>query len=640
MKRFVMLGLLLSALAAALTSHLVARHVFHRAPLTTDEQSYLLQAHIFSSGRLKYEPPPFIEPFRYPMVIVDEAKGWLSRYPPAHAMWLKPGVWLDNPHAMTALAAGLGVFLTGLGAWRLGFSIAAAVTILLLSPFFIFTNGTLMSHVSGLVASSAFLLGYILWQENRRSCWAALAGLAWAWLFLNRTYTAFLIAIPFGLDALWQLRKKRDRETLVATVLFASSAASGVLFIFLYNYLTLGNPLKMTYLFYDPTDKLGFGLRHHAPVFPAPLPVEHTPVRAWSDLKANILQLDRWLFGFRYSLVVWLALVVAGWHRRWSVLLIAAAVAVPAGYMLFWYPGWNQTGPNYYFEVLPMMVLAAAAGVTALMRRLGRHPQLAAALVILGLLGWLYLLIPFYMDQRDFFVRETRERSKVIATFERPREPTIILVKKEDVKHAWPGQDLVFTPHGIEGDTIVARWIDASNRALLHYFPDHKPKRIRHRGGRYVLEPMQKLPPFDITIPIGSLHRLTGKNTHGTGDNETIVRKAGKDDEAGLLLFGRFYQLYPGTFEIAFDARATVEGAGTLELAADDGRRVLFAEDVPVGADWQTIRWRFSLDSFVEVEPRATFHGRGRVEIKRVRIREVDSDTARFLEWSARAGNG
>lgn len=617
-------GLLLASLFAGLSSHLVAQRVFHRAPLTTDEQSYMLQAHIFKSGRLKYDPPPFIQPFRYPMVIVDEAKGWLSRYPPGHALWLTPGVWLGSPYAMTALAAGLGLLLTGVAAYRLGFSVAAAALMLLLSPFFVFTNGTMMSHISGFVAAAGMLLGYVLWQQQGRSIWAVLAGLAWAWLFLNRTYTAFLMALPFGVDALWQLCQKRDRDTLKGTVLFAAAAASGVFLIFAYNYLTLGNPLKMTYLFYDPSDKLGFGLRHNYPVFPAPMPVEHTPAKAWSDLKENIGLLDQWIFGFRYGLLVWLGLLIAGWNHRWSLLLLAVTLSVPAGYLLFWYPGWNQTGPNYYFEVLPMLTLAAAGGVMALMRRLMRYPRVTATALILGGMAWLWTLSSFYREQSRFLADETRERSKVIAVFEEPREPTLILVKKEDVKRAWPNQDLVFTPHGIEGDTIVARWIDASNRALFHYFSGHKPMHIRHRGDDYVLEPMEKLPPFDITIPISSLHRLTGSNAAPVDQPGLLVRRGAEGDEPGKLIFGRFYQLYPGNFEVEFDVRATASDVCTLELATDRGRQILFAEDAPTGEAWQTVRWRFSREDFIEVEPRAIFHGGGRVEISRVHIREVN----------------
>ncbi len=82
------------ALAAFLLSWWISDAVFHRAPLTTDEQSYMLQAQLFSTGRIKYPPPPFIEPFRYPMVIVDKDVGWLSRYPPGHALWLGCALWV------------------------------------------------------------------------------------------------------------------------------------------------------------------------------------------------------------------------------------------------------------------------------------------------------------------------------------------------------------------------------------------------------------------------------------------------------------------------------------------------------------------------------------------------------------------
>ena len=611
-----------AALTAFLLSWWISEAVFHRAPITTDEQSYQLQAHLFAQGKIKYPPPPFIEPFRYGMVIVDKDVGWLSRYPPGHGLWMMFGVWLNNTYFMVALAAALGVLLTARAAQRIGASVPAVILLLLLSPFYVFMYGTTMSHVSGYLAAAGLLLAYILWQQREQPAWALVAGLCWAWLFLNRTYTAFLMAIPFAVDALWYLWTRRNARAFWGTAFFAGAACFGIFVILIYNWVAVGNPLKMTYLFYDPTDKLGFGLRHHWPVFPAPQPVEHTLAKGLSDLKGNVLLLDQWIFGFRGGLLVWLALALVGWSKRWSLLFISSAVAVALGYVLFWYPGFNETGPNYYFEVYPALVLSAALGVAALWRRFEARRRVLIPVAAAAVLLWAVLAYPFVMEQARYLQGETRLRSKAINTLLNAPEKSLIFVQRRVVELAWPNHDLVFSPTGIEGGVVVARWIEASNRAVSRYFGEYEAVKLEKTEDGFYLSPMEKDPPFDLTIPINSLHRVTGTNEWDADDPRMMIRVARPGDVAERLLFGRFYYLYPGRFVVEFDVRASEEGAATLDIALSETESVFLSKPAPVSEEWQTVRFEFERDDFVIIEPRVFYHGTGEVQISRLRIAE------------------
>lgn len=562
------------------------------------------------------------------MIIVDEGKGWLSRYPPGHSLWLAPGMWLGDPYLMIALAAGLGVWLTGWAAARIGASVAGVVLLLLVSPFYVFTHGTLLSHVSGFLASAIMMLAYVLWRQLDRPWWAVIAGLAWGWLFLNRTYTAFLMAIPFALDALWCLWRQRDRRALEGTLLFAGAAVSGVIALLAYNYLVLGNPLKMTYLFYDPTDNLGFGLRHHGPVYPAPEPVMHTPGKGLRDLIDNLQLFDRWLLGFSGGGIVWLILTAIGWHRRWSALMVGAFASTAVGYVLFWYPGWNQTGPNYYFETLPMLALTMALGVSRLARMARRFPVAGLMTGLVLLAGWGWALSFFYRSHMASLRSETRERSRVIAVMASPVEPTLLLIRQRVVEKAWPNHDMVFTPDGVEGRVIVARWNESWNQALVRSFPSHRPAVLTRHENDYYVEYLDALPAFDVEFRMGDQHRTTGSNTTYSEDPARVIRRAGADDPPGWLVFRRECQLFPGSFVLEAVVRSSAQGAGFVELYTTATHERIMRVAVPVSDAWETIRVEFNRDDFTGAEPRVDFAGGGEVEVARISIREVVNPAA------------
>ncbi len=79
---------------------------------------------------------------------------------------------------------------------------------LLASPWFLFTFGTLLSHTSGVSGRLRHAGAYLWWRQSERPAAAILAGLAWGFLCLSHTYSALLIALPFGLDALWTLARR------------------------------------------------------------------------------------------------------------------------------------------------------------------------------------------------------------------------------------------------------------------------------------------------------------------------------------------------------------------------------------------------------------------------------------------------
>jgi hypothetical protein len=135
--------------------------------------------------------------------------GWLSRYPPAHSLWLLIGILAGAPHLAVSLAAGLSVWIFSSTARPVNLHPLLLAAIMVFSPYFLMMNGTLLSHTSALPASCLMLWAYISWKITKNKRYAFIAGMAWSWLFLNRTYTGLLIALPYALDAIFDLARNR-----------------------------------------------------------------------------------------------------------------------------------------------------------------------------------------------------------------------------------------------------------------------------------------------------------------------------------------------------------------------------------------------------------------------------------------------
>lgn len=621
---------LAAGILAAVLSWWIGEAVFHQLPVTADERSYLFQAHHFAEGRLKDPAPAYASSFQYPMIILDPEAGWFSRYPPGHAGWLTLGLWIGSLYGMIALGAGLTVMLAIWSARAIGASAVAVGLAFLLSPFFLFTHGTLMSHTSGILAASGMLAAYIRWRHTDRIRWAILSGLAWAWMLNNRTYTAALIALPFAADALWMLwMSRRSRRAWLGTAGFAGAALVGVGVLLGYNDLTLGDPLAMTYLYYDPSDKLGFGWRHNHPVFPAPLPVFHTPERALENLAGKLRLLDHRLFGFPGGLWVWLALTIYGWSRRWSPLLLGSALAVWFGYMLFWYPGFNDTGPVYFMEVMPAMVLAAGLGANRLIRRLPRTRVMYGGAVALAAL-WLGVSAHFIVTEGRA-LRSGREALAETVEAIRNAPPQSLVFVRPDAESPWWKHDLIENPEGLEGTVVVARWHDATKDAVMRHFRHLTPRLLRLDADGPRLEPIDPA-PLDKRFRIATLHRHTGTNRHHPDNGRRLIRTAREaEHDAGTLLFGRSVEGYPGNFiaefELSIEGLDHADTALTLDVAAGAGENILAEKTVRGSLARTRKQIPFRLDENTLVEPRASYHGNGNVTIYSVRIYEDTATT-------------
>lgn len=625
-----------SSWAAALTaagvvfglSLWISATVFHHAPITSDETSYLFQAHAFLDGEIAREAPEILEPFmaRNSMLILEPRAGWLSRYPPAHSLWLVLGVLLGNPAWCIALAGALGA------AWLVRVSPALSIrgwvilVLLLASPYFLFMYGTMLSHTSGFLAAAGMIACYVRWQTTSRPGWAALSGLCWSWIFLNRTYTAMLMALPFGVDALLALVRRRTRRELIGTLSFAGCAAVGAILILVYNKQATGEPFWMTYLYYNPSDNLGFGRRHHLNVYPQVPGYEHTPARGFGFLRDNLVLLDQWLFGFRGSLIAWLGLSIIGWSRRWSALLIAVPAAVALGYVAFWFDGWNETGPIYYFETLPMMLLAAGFGLERLVRGMGarRAPAFAATALLAGL--WIGFAPAFLKARGETMQGVTQPRRALLDVYATAPDHSLLFLPDGISRRLWVSHDFLYNPRGEDSRVLTVRWMESNYQAVMHRYADRTPYRIEDAPeGGYRLVALNREAPFVMDFPIGRFHRTTGENRANPKDPNRVMRVATPDHGPGWLMMASDSYLYPGAFVAEFDLElAPTDQPVVLDAAIDRGRISLATRELREWSAGEPVRLAFAVTNFPAVEPRIYSPGGVALTVTGVRIRGVD----------------
>lgn len=352
--------------------------VLRQTPLTDDELAYLFQAEILLEGKLTLASQPPVRRPHFDNVFVINNGSWYTQYPFGHPAVLIPGVAIGFPHLMPILLAGLTLVISCQTAQLLYGREVGVLTGLLfcVSPFYIFTSSTLLSH-----SSTCFLVALSLWclalaVERKMSGFLFWSGLALGILVHFRPHLTALFGIPAlalivwsrlvsgsdGQRGLWH----RTRTVLGrALVLWGVGLALPIGLYFAVNYLVNDDPLITNYDVYwkryyerkdfENTTVLGFGTY--------PWGIQHTPELGWRNTWLNAVRLGFWLFGNPVLLVFTLAAVRFKLRRAWSVMFLAIPILFYGFHFFYFWPGISDTGPVFYSELIPVLLIATAHGV-------------------------------------------------------------------------------------------------------------------------------------------------------------------------------------------------------------------------------------------------------------------------------------
>lgn len=607
-------------LLAGVVPFIIGRVVFLDSPFTTDENSYLFQARIFLEGALARPLPPLPYLFDHEMIILSERIGWLSRYSPGHPLWLIPGVAVDLPRLMSSVAAALGIWwLTGV-ALRLRLPVFLVGFLTLVSPWFLFMHGTLLSHTSGFAMTCLMIWGLVSWMTTGRVRYAAWAGAGWGWLYLIRPYTGLLLAVPFGLAALAHLWVKRDRSAWIGCSLFAGVAAVGGVLFLLYNAWTTGDPFLPAYLFYDPCDALGFGSRRS--IGPT---VYHTWQLGVEQLDNSMWLLNRWLWGFPGSLALAGGLLLVGWRWAWTPLWMAGALAVWLGYILFYANTVDNIGPYYYYETFPVLVLGSALGMDRLWRWGARWPRTRALIATLVAIAGVGLSVAFMRVEGRKLNAHRQYEARVQATLRRAPERSVVILYQIQYDHS--GMKTVFNARGTNSNPIVVRYELGCARLLAEAFPSHRLWMLCD-GDEDRLQPVDwdNLPRLYVrAVDMGG---FTGQNENDPSSGQPVRVAREPQNGAHWMAARNKFSLGPGRYALYFDIATTAcrsNAPATLDVVQCSNDGVLGQATVwgthPRGTTVVHIAVArvagvyAALARLTEVEPRVHFGGSGEMRV-------------------------
>jgi len=613
------LRLACSLLAGAL-SLVLTRVAFCGAFSTSDETSYLFQAHCFLDGCIARAVPPMPPIFQHYMNMTREPYGWMSRYPPGHALFLLPGVLLQAPRLMVAMAAALSVwFLSGCARF-LSVRPGIVLALLLGSPWFLLMYGTLLSHTSAHLGLAIAIWGCLGWVTQRRRGYAAACGLAFGFLFLTRNFTAVLVGTPFALLALTDFLRKRERAVLAGWALAALGAALGVGLFLLYNRLAVGDWLTLPYIVYDSSEGLGFGLRHQN-YHPG---VVHTWQRGVEMMATRLRLEDRWLFGVPGGLVLLLALSLAGWTLPWSPVLLGAAAVLWTGHIVFFTTTLDNVGPYYYFESLPCLVLAGALGIQRLAARLPRRRAAAlAALAVLALAaacGW-----SLWREGRRLR-GDLAYNGRLFRLLRKAPPDALIMLDRITPRHG----DMVVNLRGLESRPLLAKHMgDDVALVTAKLFPDRVPY-VMSQGFEETLIPFKADRLLDIPISAEAFHGYTGRLETPPGEAPRRTGRAGRDLPHWLGCRA-FAWLCPGRFAVSFtgSTRDVAEDKPVTLSVVDYFSHAVLAERTMSGTHGlSTLVLPVEVSTACYVEALVHYAGSGAADLYSIRFQEQPPEAA------------
>jgi hypothetical protein len=348
----------------------------------------------------------------------------------------------------------------------------------------------------------------------------------------------------------------------------------------------------------------------------------HTPLLGFKALFENLVLLDRWLYGFAGGLVLLVVLLVAGWNRRWSPLLVAAPCLVWLGYVLFWFEGIRLVGPVYYYETLPFLLLLLAFGLRRIWSLLAQTRKrgwaLAATLPVLAtalLFSW----------QQGGFLRDWQELTgKYHDLLRNAPEKSLILVRKIPGMH-YITQGMAYNPKGIDSDPLVGHLGKLPTPFLVRAYPDRTPYQLVLRDGDLELQGCQKQPPLVYRWHIIQTRAKTGEAL--TLDDQKKARFACQGiHDADWLSFGSFFWVVRGEYVLKIQLDMDSSNGDVplkIDIVSENGEKVLAHHQVSDG-EGRMIEIPFTVEApRLRVEPRVYFTGTGTVQAGQMEIFQV-----------------
>jgi len=492
---------LVLCLIATLAAFFIADRVLEQVPHLEDEMAYAWQAKALARGRISLPSPPEPKSFLVPFV-VDYQGQRFGKYPPGWPVLLAVGEVSGLRTWVSPLLSGLGIWLIyRVGKKIMGETVGLLAAVLTISsPFFLMNSGMLLSHPLGLALTAGFSLAWLnaFWDPDPPRPWffTLLAAICLGWLALTRPWTAVAIAAPFAVHGVYLLLRGSwaIRRRLIGFGLLTLAISALVL---VWQYSVTGDFSLNPYTLWWEYDKVGFGPGYGR------IEGGHTLRQAWINTRANLRAGLYDFLGWGYFTIPFLLVGLFAVRRNPRALLVASILpSLVIFYMAYWVSIW-VTGPRYYYEGLPSIMLIVAAGWAWLagwptqpeqpwQSYTGKrrwHPLAIAALLLIMLSTNLIYYAPMrvggltglYGVQRSYLAPFQSEASARLT-------PALIIVHADkwieygnllELSNPFLDSPFIFViSRGNQTDESVASYFP--ERAVYHYYPDQPEQFYTH----------------------------------------------------------------------------------------------------------------------------------------------------------------
>lgn len=335
----------------AVSYFLYGKYPHYVVCIDLDSISYFIQAKIFSSGHINV-PSHELKDFFATGYLINDGR-FFSKYFPGWPFLLSLGVsaklpWVVNP--LFGLLTLIVVYLIGKEVYDRDTAIIASVLLVFSSNFY-YLNTSYLSEPSALFFTVLFF--YFVVKCIKEPKWpnSICAGISLGITFLIRPYSAVAVALP--VMAYYFYISLRDRKAVISFFTIILSLTPAVVALSAYNYAQTGSMFLSTFEYYNPYDKLGFGLRS-PDIFMPPTP--YTFLDALKNVAMNMGVLS-------WSGIMFLALFLfplfVNKKNKWDMVLLLSALSIVMFQMLY-----HAKSSRYYHVSLFALALLAARGIS------------------------------------------------------------------------------------------------------------------------------------------------------------------------------------------------------------------------------------------------------------------------------------
>ncbi|HET9317696.1 MAG TPA: hypothetical protein VFQ51_19035 [Vicinamibacteria bacterium] len=432
----------------------VGRDVLRGGVVTDDEHVYRFIAETLRTGAVVAPSPGQDLPFFVEQFVVVNETSRYGKYPLGHPLVLALAQAVHLERWVMPLVTGLiawplaSIGLRNYGATRTVLALLLFAT----SPQVVFTGATYLSQPTSalcLLAGCALLLAGER-AERRALLLLAASGACFGYGICARPLPGVLFAAAAVAYLWWRARNVAIRDGRL--VVLAAAMALGVGALLWVNRLQAGSALTSGYQTFHGVAAGAGGVV--TLLTPVDLP------NGTMSIVSNLLRLDAWLFGWPLSLAFLPFARRRGVHGlAWLMLGAAMAYRIVSPKA-----GVGITGPQYMFEVVPLLCLLTADGLAGVAERVaarqGRSDAgLVSAVVLAGLCVSLTLFLPSRLGD---LARAGRAQD---AVWGRIREQGVrhALVFHDGVVPPWTGLSWAYFPRcngpSLDDDVLFVRTI-------------------------------------------------------------------------------------------------------------------------------------------------------------------------------------